>query len=109
MYGISGTGETAKTGDNAADAECSGDAHNSREHEGLTHERQGNKPKLLPTVTNSVHRRSFIICTVDALETCDKGKEGGAQTGPENNHNTKRHHIVGVGKPKNRRIYYSEL
>ena len=50
--------------------------------------------QLLPAVADTVDRRCLVERVIDALETCDEGKEGCTERGPEGDHDTKRHYVL---------------
>lgn len=61
---VIGRGVSGERLNYTAEVECTGNSHDRTEHKLRLHTREGNVPKLLPTVFDAVDRRSLVHIVV---------------------------------------------
>ena len=82
---------------------------NSGEHKLRSHGRDSYVNKLLPSVLDTIHVTGFIHGSVNALKTCNEGKEALTQAHPQDNDHTDGKHIGRIDEPKDRSINNTKL
>ena len=109
MRGVIGGGEARQRHRHIAHAERGRDGHDRAEHQHRLHVRQGDVVQLLPAVADAIHIARLVLRAVNALQTCDEGKETRGHAHPQRDDDDDRHDVIRRRQPENRGVEDAQL